>query len=232
MSREFHYHSPIGEIARDAFALILNGFNFEVSGQEHLNFLREGANAIFAFFPHTGHLDSIAVRKAVPKDLRSTLIYPAAADYWYEGASGKLRSKFSSLLVPNFPINRGGSGLAGILKSLDQAAMFLNSGYSLVISPEGTRSNLPLEERKLLSGVSELVLRTGKPIIPIKLHGLEDVMPRGRIIPKFGRDTSKPPARVVFGEALYFDNLSIQDSRPKARKQITEKLRETLLELA
>ena len=231
MNKEFHYHSRFEEAARDTFALILNRFNFEVSGKEHLNFLRERGNAIFAFFPHTGHLDSVAVRKAVPKDLRSTLLYPAAADYWYNGASGKLRSKFSSLLVPNFPINRGEAGQAGILEGLDQAAMFLNLGYSLVVSPEGTRSDLPLEERKLHTGVAELVLRTKKPIIPVRIYGLEGVMPRGAVFPRFTNEGSKKDVRVVFGEALYFDREYLPESQSLARKQITMKLNENLLEL-
>jgi len=223
--KESHHHSPIAETTRDAFGLILNGFNFEVSGQEHLDFLRDRAknNAIFAFFPHTGHLDSIAVRAAVPKDLRSTLMYPAAADYWYDG-------KVSSLFVQNFPINRGRSGQSSILEGLDQAEMYLDGGYSLVVSPEGTRSNLPLEERILHTGVAELALKTGKPIIPVKLYGLEGVMPKGKIVPEFKRNGEKRDVRVCFKKALSIDWSNVPLSHSLARKQITRLLNNIFLE--
>src|SRR3989344_5737789 len=115
MSVESHFHTPPQEAARDVFARILKLTDFQVVGRDRLAFLEEtGRSAIFAFFPHTGHLDSPAVRKAVPPNLRGKLLYPAAADYWHEdGVSGKVKAFVSSLVVPNFPMHRSQTGIKG-----------------------------------------------------------------------------------------------------------------------
>src|SRR3989344_1761321 len=233
MSVESHFHTPPQEAARDVFARILKLTDFQVVGWDKLAFLEEtGSSAIFAFFPHTGHLDSPAVRMAVPPNLKGKLLYPAAADYWHkDGVRGRVKAFMSSLVVPNFPMYRYEAGIKGMQESLDQAAEFLRSGYSLVASPEGTRSDLPLQERQLRTGVAELALMTRKPIIPVGLIGMEQILPRGRIIPSFREDGVKRSVRVVFGEAINLDTHDLTGERRNLRREISAQLKADLVNL-
>jgi 1-acyl-sn-glycerol-3-phosphate acyltransferase len=231
MSAEYHVHTLSQEAARDAFASIFKLTDFQVIGRDKLSFLQEkNHSAIFAFFPHTGHLDSPAVREAIPPELRKKLLYPAAADYWHQdGVGGKLKTFMSTLVVPNFPMYRQEAGMRGVMESLKQAAEFLKSGYLLVISPEGTRSNLPLRDRQLRTGIAELALMTGKPIIPTGLIGMEKVLPKGEFVPNFRDAGAKRMVKVVFGEAIYPTSLvSAKDNR-KQRREITAQLKESLI---
>lgn len=175
----FQNDEPFKEAFRDAFSLLLELLKFEVEGQENLEFMVKGAPAIIAFFPHYGHSDSPAVRKTVHTSQRKLLFFPAAADYWHkQDLKGKLKAGISSLFLRTFPMPRADSGKS-IIKGLDVAEHCLRLGYSIVASPEGTRSSLPPEKRELHTGLAELVLRTGVPIVPFRLHGFEDIMPKG-----------------------------------------------------
>lgn len=148
-------NNPLMEDVRNLSLLLLDVFRFEVNGEENLDFMNK-TPGIFAFFPHCGHLDTLAVRKGFPPELRDRLVYPAAADYWHaKDLKGRLKSGLSSLFAENFPMPRTGSK---IMEGLDMAVDYLNKGYSIVIAPEGTRTRLLLEERELRKGTAKLVL--------------------------------------------------------------------------
>lgn len=224
------------EPLRDLISLAYNITRFEVRGQENLKFMRK-TPTIFVFFPHCGHPDSPAVRKVFPRDLRKRLVFPAAADYWHgRGWKGRLKSFLGSLFVINIPLSRAGAGRKAIRESLDRAEDFLEAGFSLVMAPEGTRSSLPPEERVLRQGVAELVLRTGAQVIPVRLYGLEKIMPKGSKCPKllegnlvegFGRWR----VLVLIGEPMDFDPEAMTGTRFQKMKKITAQIRERLLEM-
>jgi len=73
------------------------------------------------------------------------------------------------------PINRGNPRDA--LKSLNSAATKIREGASVVVSPEGTRS----EDGKLLpfkSGGFILAIKSRVPIIPVAIHGTRAIKPK------------------------------------------------------
>jgi 1-acyl-sn-glycerol-3-phosphate acyltransferase len=73
------------------------------------------------------------------------------------------------------PINRGNPRDA--LKSLNKAAMKIKGGTSVVVFPEGTRS----EDGKLLpfkNGGFILAIKSQVPIIPVAIHGTQAIKPK------------------------------------------------------
>jgi 1-acyl-sn-glycerol-3-phosphate acyltransferase len=219
------------ENARNVFATIFKLLDVSIFGLENFRKIKRGQSAIIAFFPHTGHLDGPFVRLVVPEDLRDRLIFPAASDYWYrKDLLSAARNLATSLILPNFPINRGGAGHNDIMDSLSDAEDFLNSGYLLALSPEGTRSSLPLEERVLRTGIAELVIRTQKPVIPVLLEGFVEIMPRGTAIPNFFKHGKRRSVSATVGEPInFFINSNLK--RSASRKEILEKLRGTLINM-
>ncbi|OGY17935.1 MAG: hypothetical protein A3F04_01965 [Candidatus Chisholmbacteria bacterium RIFCSPHIGHO2_12_FULL_49_9] len=221
----FRQSTPLQESARNFALHLFDAFRFEVSGVENLNHLSEPS--ILAFFPHYGHADLPAIRKAVPSNLRKLLVFPEAADYW---STNPFRSQISSLFLPTIPLNRDGAGSV-ILDDLDTLGGLMSSGYSVVVSPEGTRSELPLEERELRTGTAELALRTHCPVIPVRLYGFEDVMPKGTPLPRLFDRLQRRSVKVVFGSALRFGKEAFSGTRAQTRKATTHVLREVLLRM-
>lgn len=234
VSKETLYPSRDGQFkegVRDAFSRLFDLLDFQVEGQKNIEFLREGAAAVVAFFPHCGHLDAPAVRRAFPRDLRKFLFYPAASDYWFqENLSGKFRSEVSSLFLQRFSLSRDGSGKA-IMHGIDRAVELLQTGYSVVVSPEGTRSTLSLSERQLHTGPAELVLRSGVPLVPVRLQGFEELLPKGLLLPKMFDGFQRRSVSVTIGEPMVFDLDTMMGPRSQQRKLITSQLREWFLEM-
>lgn len=215
----------IQESVRDLVSHLFDAFRFEVSGVENLNNLSEPS--ILAFFPHYGHADAPAVRKAVPTNLRNRLVFPEAADYW---GTNFFRSQVSSLFLPTTPLSRDGAGRT-MLNDLNTLGELLSAGYSIVVSPEGTRTDLPLEERELRTGTAELALRTECPVIPVRLYGFEDVLSKVTSLPRFFDRLQRRSARVVFGPALRFAKETFSGTRAQARKATMRALREVFLRM-
>ncbi|MBI3967813.1 MAG: 1-acyl-sn-glycerol-3-phosphate acyltransferase [Chloroflexi bacterium] len=99
-----------------------------------------------------------------------------------------------ALLFNAVPFARTGGAPA----SLQYCADLIGSGWSLIVFPEGTRSTSG-EIGAFKSGVGRLAVATGAPVVPVRLTGLDRILPKGRWAPRPGR------ARVRFGEPLVFD---------------------------
>mgnify|MGYP006275682927 CR=1 FL=1 len=90
------------------------------------------------------------------------------------------------------PLDRDDADLAAIRRAL----AVLADGRKLLIFPEGTRS----ADGKLLpakAGAGLLALRSGVPVIPVRIRGARDILPRGSIMPAAGARV-----RVRFGAPL------------------------------
>ena len=68
---------------------------------------------------------------------------------------------------------------AGILKKMSR---LIGGARSLIIFPEGTRSSTG-DLGRVRSGVSVLAIHTRTPVLPLFIHGLGDVMPKGSVAP-------------------------------------------------
>jgi 1-acyl-sn-glycerol-3-phosphate acyltransferase len=81
-----------------------------------------------------------------------------------------------------FPVERGTTDRAAVRTSV--AA--LEGGEPLVMFPEGTRRSGPLIE-DLHDGVAYVAARCRVPIVPVGIGGSEEILARGRKLPKLKR---------------------------------------------
>ena len=93
-----------------------------------------------------------------------------------------------------FPLNRG----AGDLRAFRWALGQLERGQMVAVFPEGTRS--PGAMRKAQSGVAQLALKSGAPLLPVGItgtermgHWLRVVNPTGRLRVRIGTAFTLPP---------------------------------------
>ena len=217
-------NGPAIELVRDLLGASLGIFSYKVQGSEHLKGIN-ASPAVLCFFPHTSHLDPLSVRYASPKNLRKMEVFPAAADYWYRN---KLMAIAGSLLLNNIPMERVCA--SGIEESIKIARSALDRGFSLVFSPEGTRTLKPLEERGLHTGPADIALSGGYPIIPIRLRGFDNIMPKG-YGPKLLDRSRRWHVSVTFGEPISVTKIDNPIDKPRERKSLTHFLKQRFLEM-
>jgi 1-acyl-sn-glycerol-3-phosphate acyltransferase len=149
-----------------------------VEGTSYLDELR--GPAVFVA-NHSSHLDTPLILGSLPQRF---------ADYFFDT---RWRAVTTALLFNAFPVERYGSRR---LRSL--ASDLIDEGWSLLIFPEGTRS-----EDGWMSpfriGAAHLAVTKGLPVVPIALCGTYAAMPRGRNWPLPGR----PRITVRYGRPLH-----------------------------
>jgi 1-acyl-sn-glycerol-3-phosphate acyltransferase len=129
------------------------------------------------FANHQSHLDWVLIWAALPRDLRARTRPIAAKDYW-TGSTFKhwlTREVFNAVYV-----NRQRTDDQDPLEPLADA---LQNGDSLVIFPEGTRSNKG-DPQPFKSGLFHLAEQFGQvPLIPVWIDNVQRVMPKGEVVP-------------------------------------------------
>lgn len=157
-----------------------------VTGLEYLENL-EGPVVFVA--NHSSHLDTPLIVCALPRRLSNRLAVGAAADYFFDA---RWRAVASALFLNTFPVERHGNR-----RLRSQAVDLLDEGWSLLLFPEGTRS----EDGWMSAfkpGTAQLCVSKGVPVVPVALRGAYAAMPRGRNWPVPGR----PKVAVRFGRPL------------------------------
>jgi 1-acyl-sn-glycerol-3-phosphate acyltransferase len=137
--------------------------------------LRDAEGPFIVAANHVSHLDTPILLRTLPRRLRRTLVVAAAKDYFYRG---RLRGWLVSLSLATFPFDRA----HGSRESLRQCRSLLERGWSVLLFPEGTRSHSG-EMSPVRRGVAVLATSTGVPVLPVYVHGLADVMPKGSVAP-------------------------------------------------
>ncbi len=160
-------------IAKFIFLIIFKlFFRQKVTGQE--NIPQDGPFIIVA--NHSSLLDPVILGVSV----RPKIIFIAAAYLFEIHWLGYLLRKANSI-----PIYR--ENYADNIESIKQALKILQKGGVLGIFPEGgvdrQKNNLPIK-----AGAAFLATRVGVPIVPIKIKGVDKVLPRGA---KFIRSLNK-----------------------------------------
>lgn len=85
-------------------------------------------------------------------------------------------------------------------KALRACAAALEAGHPIMVFPEGTRNHGP-EIMALFDGTAWLAAKVGVPIVPIGIAGSEEILSKGKVIPKLRRvavvvgDPIPPPSR-------------------------------------
>jgi long-chain acyl-CoA synthetase len=124
---------------------------------------------------HSSHLDMGFVRHALGK-YGEDIVSLAAQDYFFEG--NELRKAFFENFTNLKPLDRRG----GLKQAERTAAEVIQSGKTVLIFPEGTRSpDGQVQEFKPLVG--HLALTYEVDILPIYISGTREAMPKGSKIP-------------------------------------------------
>jgi len=112
-----------------------------------------------------------------------------------------------------FPVRRG-QGDRGAIK---QCLRLLAEGEILLMFPEGTRGDgMALLEAE--GGIGFLAARSGCPVVPVYVQGTDNVLPRGKRIPRLH------PVTVYFGRPL---RLAAETNRKESRwsyRQLSEQV--------
>jgi 1-acyl-sn-glycerol-3-phosphate acyltransferase len=129
------------------------------------------------FANHQSHADLVLIWAALPQELRSITRPIAAKDYWTKTPFKHwlTREVFNAVYV-----NRQRTDDQDPLEPLMQA---LAAGDSLVIFPEGTRSNLG-EPQAFKSGLYHLAEAFPQvQLVPAWIDNVQRVMPKGEVVP-------------------------------------------------
>ncbi len=139
-----------------------------VRGDEHLRHL--DPPAIFVA-NHASHLDTPLLLTTLPVRFRHRTVVAAAADYFFDRQWKAMLWSFSLAAIPieRSRINR---------RSIDTAAELLDDGWNLVIFPEGGRSPDGWAQTFHPASAAYLARRTGRPVVPVHLHGTRHVLPK------------------------------------------------------
>jgi 1-acyl-sn-glycerol-3-phosphate acyltransferase len=129
------------------------------------------------FANHQSHLDWVLIWAALPRDLRAGTRPIAAKDYW---TSSPFKQWLTSQVFHAVYVARQRTDDQDPLEPLVEA---LKNGDSLVIFPEGTRSNRG-EPQAFKSGLYHLAeLFPGVPLVPAWIDNVQRVMPKGEVVP-------------------------------------------------
>ncbi len=97
--------------------------------------------------------------------------------------------------LDTFPVRRETADIG----ALREAIRRLKAGRPLVMFPEGTRAKKNGDARKIQEGVGFLVVKSGVPVIPVKVEDSDKVFPRGAKMFK------RHPITLIFGKPITFD---------------------------
>jgi 1-acyl-sn-glycerol-3-phosphate acyltransferase len=129
------------------------------------------------FANHQSHLDWVLIWAALPHELRAVTRPIAAKDYW---TATPLKHWITREVFNAVYVNRTRTEDQDPLEPLVQA---LGNGDSLVIFPEGTRSNKG-EPQAFKSGLFHLAEQFPQvQLIPAWIDNVQRVMPKGEVVP-------------------------------------------------
>ncbi len=128
------------------------------------------------FANHSSHFDTIAVMAALPWQVRRRTHPVAAKDYWEASALRRLIAVkgLRAILVDRKPTRHN--------DTMSDLERVLDSGRSILIFPEGTRSNTE-EIGPFRGGLFRLARKfPDVELVPVYLDNLRRIMPKGSFL--------------------------------------------------
>ncbi len=181
----------------------------EVEGLEHL---RDLTTPVIFAANHQSHLDTPVILDALPARWRYR-VAPAMAKEFFRAhfypeqfsrkayVTNSLNYYLSSLFFNAFPLPQRE---AGTRQTLRYIGSLLSSGFSVLIFPEGRRTDDGTIGR-FQPGVGMAAARLQVPVVPVRLDGLDRILHHKWKFPKRGN------ARVAFGRPLWLEGTDYAD---------------------
>ncbi len=174
-----------------------------VYGAEHIP--KKGEAGVMLLYNHISAIDPFLV---------GVTAMPFFSPVWWRAPAKE--ELFNFPIVRNiiaswgaFPVRRGRRDLKSIQKMVDLLA------HSIVlIAPEGTRSTTGLLQ-KGKAGVGKIVYDAHpRKVIPVRVRGVDQVLPKGAIIPRIFKRTE-----IVFGSPIEMaDYYALAESKETSQK--------------
>lgn len=162
-------------------------FRLEVKGSENI----PGDSSFVIACNHSSMLDFPILFSSLPLSRSQNVIAPAAQDYFY---SNLFKRMVVELSFNTFAFERFGN----YMKGLKICSEIIKRGRSIILFPEGTRS----ENGELLPfkpGIGSLASALDVAVVPTYINGIYDALPKGAFFPRPLKVT------VLFGEPVYAD---------------------------
>jgi len=174
--------------------------SLEVRGLEHLESIR---GAVVFAANHQSHLDTPMILQALPSRWRYR-VAPAMAKEFFKAhffpdqfpASTRLTNSINYYLASAFfnafPLPQRETGTR---QTLHYIGDLIGSGYSVLIFPEGRRTDHG-EINRFQPGVGMIASKLDVPVVPVRIEGLDRILHHTWKFPRRGR------ARILFGAAM------------------------------
>jgi long-chain acyl-CoA synthetase len=171
-----------------------------VTGLEHLEHIQ--GPVIFAA-NHQSHFDGPVILDSLPPRWRYSTAPAMMREFfnahffperhgrtaWF---TSSLNYYLSSLFFNAFPLTQGGPGTRQTLRYMGE---LVGDGYSILIFPEGRRTEAG-EISRFQPGIGMIAARLGVPVVPVRLDGLD------RVLPRHARFPSRASGRCAFGAPI------------------------------
>ena len=190
-------------------------YSLDVKGFENLEELDKMGKEFIVIANHSSMFDTITILRSLPFKYRMKIFVAGAKDYFFRSESryGRIMGTFGRVVLNAFAFSRD----TEIKQSLKDFGRVINSGGSVLIYPEGTRS-IDGKLHSFKQGIGLLAWNMDVPVIPIKMKGMYDILPKGKSIPRRGN------VEVIIGKPIKF-------SKKKSFRDITEELEKEMREL-
>jgi 1-acyl-sn-glycerol-3-phosphate acyltransferase len=120
------------------------------------------------------------------------------------------------------PLDRGQADVGAIRAALSA----LNEGHGLLIFPEGTRSQTG-EIAEAKAGAGLLACKSGAPVVPIRIYGARDVLPRGSLFP-----VGNAQIRIRFGQAMAAEEYDPGSQHPERMLEASRRILNRIKDLS
>ncbi|MFD7667988.1 lysophospholipid acyltransferase family protein [Streptomyces sp. NPDC059788] len=190
-------------------------FRPRVEGLEHL----PASGAAIIAGNHLSFCDSFLM----PATVRRRITFLCKQEYFTgRGVKGRLTAAFFRA-CGQIPVDR--SGRSAGQAAVEEGVRVLCGGELLGIYPEGTRSH-DGRMYKGKTGVAEMALRSGAPVVPCAMIGTFEAQPAGRRLPRV------VPITIRFGEPLDFSRYAGMADQRLVLRAVTDEIMYAILKLS
>jgi long-chain acyl-CoA synthetase len=187
----------------------------ECTGLENVQTIK---NPVLFVANHTSHIDTPLIMHLVPNEIGSR-ICPAASKEYFDTEGEWLFTKISKFvswnltttLINIFPMAQ----TKGYRQSIAYAGELMDKGWSVLLFPEGTRTEAG-EIAEFQQGVGLMVRALQVPLVPVAIYGGEQILHRGKFLPKRG------VIKIVFGKPFIPTGKSYNEITMEVKARILE----------